>query len=298
MNAVWETLEKIGIVPVVRIDDPERAVPLAGALAAGGIPCAEITFRTAHGAEAIRRISGEAPGTLVGAGTVLTPAQVDLAVEAGARFVVSPGLNPRVVERCLEKGIPVAPGCSSPSDIERAIELGLDVVKFFPAEQSGGLDFIRAVAAPYPGIRFMPTGGIGAGNIARYIAFDRVLACGGSWMVPADKIAADDMEGITALSRGAMLAMLAFAVDHLGIAPDSACAQAGFLGNLLGFPTVPADGGRIVISTNCLPRAVAYLERGGASFDHDSAERDSGGRLAAIRLKGEVFGLSVHIRQK
>jgi len=205
MHAVLEELGKVGIVPVIKIDDAEKAVPLARALAAGGIPCAEITFRTAQGEEAIRRISKEAPEMLVGAGTVLTCDQVDKAVNAGAKFIVSPGLNPKVVSYCIQKGIPVTPGCANPSDIEQALEFGLEVVKFFPAEQAGGIEYIKAVSAPYPNLKFIPTGGITAANIAKYISFNKVLACGGSWMATADLIKAGDFEKITALAREAVL---------------------------------------------------------------------------------------------
>ena len=201
MHTVLEELGKTGIVPVIAISDVEKAVPLAKALAAGGIPCAEVTFRTAQGEESIRRIAKEAPDVLVGAGTVLTCDQVDRAIGAGAKFIVSPGFNPKVVAYCIEKKIPITPGCSNPSDIEAALEFGLEVVKFFPAEQAGGLDYIKAISAPYPSLKFMPTGGINAGNIAKYIAYEKIIACGGSWMVSADLINSGDFGKITALSR-------------------------------------------------------------------------------------------------
>ena len=204
MCFVTEEIRKIGIIPVIKIDDADKAVPLARALIAGGIPCAEVTFRTAQGEEAMQRINREVPGILLGAGTVLTTAQVDKAVAAGAKFIVSPGFNPKVVAYCIEKGIPVTPGCVTPSEIEQALEFGLNVVKFFPAEQAGGLEYIKAVAAPYPALKFMPTGGINAGNIAQYMAFNKILACGGSWMATPDLINAGDFEKITALSREAV----------------------------------------------------------------------------------------------
>ena len=204
MHVVLEELGKIGIVPVIKIDDADKAVPLAQALFAGGIRCVEITFRTAEGEESIKRIAQAMPEMLTGAGTVLTCDQVERAINAGAKFAVSPGFNPKVVACCIQKGIPIAPGCSTPTDIEQAIEFGLDVVKFFPAEQAGGLDYIKAVSAPYPNIKFMPTGGINAGNIAKYMAFSRILACGGSWMAGADLINAGDFDKITALSREAV----------------------------------------------------------------------------------------------
>src|SRR5215469_2944584 len=156
MQDVLEELRKIGIIPVIRIDDAAKAVPLAKALIAGGIPCAEVTFRTAQGEEAMRLINKEVPGILLGAGTVLSTAQVDKAIAAGAKFIVSPGFNPKIVSYCVEKGIPITPGCSCPSDIERAIEFGLEAVKFFPAEQAGGLEYIKAISAPYSSMQFIP----------------------------------------------------------------------------------------------------------------------------------------------
>ena len=205
MHAVLEELKKIGIIPVIKIDDAAKAVPLAKALIAGNIPCAEVTFRTVQGEEAMRRINKEVPGILLGAGTVLTTEQVDKAVAAGAKFIVSPGYNPRVVSYCADKGIPITPGCVTPSDIERALEMGLEAVKFFPAEQAGGLEYIKAVAAPYSSMYFIPTGGINAQNIAKYSAFKKVLACGGSWMVNAELINAGEFEKITALCKEAVL---------------------------------------------------------------------------------------------
>ena len=203
MNEVLKEIEKIGIVPVVVLDDPKDAEPLAQALCDGGLPCAEVTFRTGAAAESIRIMAEKFPHMLVGAGTVLTTDQVDRAVEAGAKFIVSPGLNPRIVKYCVEKGIPITPGCANPSDVEQAIENGLDVVKFFPAEQAGGLAYIKAIAAPYVGMKFMPTGGINAKNVRDYLAYDRYLACGGSWMVKADLIRAGEFDKIRDLVKEA-----------------------------------------------------------------------------------------------
>lgn len=204
MKQLFGQIEKIGVVPVIAVDDADRAVPLARALSAGGIPCAEVTFRTAEGEEAIRRIAAEAPEVLVGAGTVLTTDQADRARAAGAKFIVSPGFNPRVVDHCLRIGIPIIPGCATPSDMEQAIERGLEVVKFFPAEQAGGLPYIKAVAAPYGMLRFMPTGGIGPGNLAKYLCFPKILACGGSWMVKAELLNEGRFDEIERLSKEAV----------------------------------------------------------------------------------------------
>jgi len=191
-----DRLRAARVVPVITIDDPDDAVPLARALSTGGLTCAEITFRTPRAAEAIRRISAEAPDLLAGAGTVLTPAQVDAARDAGAQFVVAPGLNPRVVEHCKALGLPVYPGIATPTEVEAALELGLTTLKFFPAEPMGGLGYLKAIAAPFVGVNFMPTGGVSATNVAAYLAFDRVVACGGSWMAPADWIAAKQFDRI------------------------------------------------------------------------------------------------------
>jgi 2-dehydro-3-deoxyphosphogluconate aldolase/(4S)-4-hydroxy-2-oxoglutarate aldolase len=204
MHSVLKQIGEIGIIPVIKIDDADKAVPLAAALAAGGIPCVELTFRTEQANKALERIAVQMPDILLGAGTVLTTEQVDKAADCGARFLVSPGFNPRVVDYALKKGLLITPGCATPSDVERAMEAGLSVVKFFPAEQAGGLEYIKALAGPYGGVRFIPTGGINAGNIGKYAACPQVLACGGSWMAPPQLIAAADWEAIAAHCREAV----------------------------------------------------------------------------------------------
>ena len=204
MNQVLEKIQEIGIIPVVVLEDAKDAAPLAKALIEGGLPCAEVTFRTEAAEECIRIMSEQFPEMFVGAGTVLTTEQVDRAVAAGAKFIVSPGLNPRIVKYCVEKGITITPGCTNPSDIEQAIENGLEVVKFFPAEQAGGLPMIKAMAAPYVGMKFMPTGGISPKNVKEYLAYDRIIACGGSWMVKGDLVKAGDFAKITKLCKEAV----------------------------------------------------------------------------------------------
>ena len=208
MNKIVEELSKIGIVPVIAIDDADDAVALANALTKGGLPCAEITFRTAAAEESIRRMAQECPDMLIGAGTVLTTEQVDKAINAGSKFIVSPGLNPEVVKYCQSKGVPVLPGCSNPSDIEAALSLGLTEVKFFPAEAAGGLNMIKAMSAPYGNVKFMPTGGINAKNLTDYLDFDKILACGGTYMVTKDMIANKEFDKIEQLTREAVKAML------------------------------------------------------------------------------------------
>ena len=186
-----EMLEKLscaGIVPVIKVEDAADAVPLCKALSDGGLPVAEITFRSDAAEEAIRRVHEELPEVILGAGTVLTKDQVDRAVNAGATYIVSPGLNPEIVKYCQEKNVPIVPGTANPSDIEVALGLGLKTVKFFPAEPLGGLKLIKAMAAPYGAVTFLPTGGVTEQNLNEYLAFNKVIACGGSWMVPADEI--------------------------------------------------------------------------------------------------------------
>ena len=204
MHEVLKKIQEIGIVPVVVLDDAKDAAPLAKALIDGGLPCAEVTFRTEAAEECIRIMSEQFPEMLVGAGTVLTTEQVDRAVAAGAKFIVSPGLNPRIVKYCVEKGILIKPGCANPSDVELAIENGLEVVKFFPAEQAGGLPMIKAMAAPYTNMMFMPTGGISPSNVRDYLGFKKIIACGGSWMVKGDLVKAGDYAKITELSKEAV----------------------------------------------------------------------------------------------
>ena len=204
MGTMADKFEELGVIPVVVLNDAKDALPLAKALYEGGLPCAEVTFRTAAAEESIRIMSEQFPEMLVGAGTVLTTEQVDRAVAAGAKFIVSPGMNPRIVKYCVEKGILITPGCANPSDIEQALENGLDVVKFFPAEPAGGLKMIKAMAAPYVGVKFMPTGGINQNNVKDYLAYDRILACGGSWMVKGDMVAAGEFDKIKELAAEAV----------------------------------------------------------------------------------------------
>ena len=201
MENLIKRISDIGVVPVIKIDNAKDAVPLAAALKKGGICCAEVTFRTDAAEEAIRLIAQEYPDFLVAAGTVLTPKQADAAMAAGASFIVSPGLNPIVVKHCNEKGYPIIPGVATPSEVEQAMSLGLTYLKFFPAEAAGGVKMIKAMAAPYTKIKFMPTGGIGPKNLAEYLNCKAIFACGGSWMVPGDMITDgkfDEIEKLTA----------------------------------------------------------------------------------------------------
>ncbi|SHL11271.1 2-dehydro-3-deoxyphosphogluconate aldolase / (4S)-4-hydroxy-2-oxoglutarate aldolase [Anaerocolumna jejuensis DSM 15929] len=320
MHEVLEQIQKLGIVPVVKIDKLEDAKPLAQALIEGGLPCAEVTFRTNAAEEAIRIIASEFPDMLIGAGTVLTTGQVDRAVNAGARFIVSPGLNPKVVKYCMEKGIPVTPGCSNPSDIEQAIELGLEVVKFFPAEAAGGLNMIKAMSAPYVSMKFMPTGGITEKNILSYLDFPKVIACGGSWMVNETLLNNGEFDKIKALTKDAVMKMLGFELRHIGINAKNETEADGIAStfeNLFGFAKntgnasifaglgievmkVPYLGnhGHIAIAANYLERAVYHLESRGFHFDEATSKYDKGNKRTAVYLKEEIGGYAVHLIQK
>lgn len=240
MNELLKKIYKIGIVPVVVLEDADKAVSVAKALRKGGIDCAEITFRTPAAAESIKNIARECPDMLLGAGTVLTPAQVDAAINAGAQFIVTPGYNPEVVNYCVSRNIPIVPGCMDTNAIEMALSAGLDTIKFFPAEQSGGVKMLKALAGPYVNLHFMPTGGVNKDNLKDYLAFKKVVACGGSWMVKKDLIENDDYEGITKLVREAVMKMLDFRVVHVGInneSRDEEDKQAERLAEIFGFAT-------------------------------------------------------------
>lgn len=204
MNTVAEQFAKYGVVPVVVLNDAKDAAPLADALCEGGLPCAEVTFRTDAAEESIRIMSEKYPEMLVGAGTVLTIDQVDRAVAAGAKFIVSPGFDPEIVDYCISKDIPVFPGCITPSEVAQAVKRGLKTVKFFPAEQAGGVAMIKAMAAPYTMVKFMPTGGINAKNLKEYLSCDKIFACGGSWMVKGDLVKAGEFDKIKAMTKEAV----------------------------------------------------------------------------------------------
>lgn len=317
MNEIMKQFQALGIIPVVKIDNAKDAVPLAKALIDGGLPVAEVTFRTEAAGEAIAQMCKAYPEMLVGAGTVLTTAQVDAAVAAGAKFIVSPGLNPKVVTYCRQIGVPIVPGVNNPSQIEQALELGLEVVKFFPAEASGGLAMIKAMSAPYGKLMFMPTGGVNAANLKSYLDFNKILACGGSWMVKGDMINAGDFAGITALTREAVQGMLGFGIKHIGINSENeeeARRVADLFTRIFGFGQLETpisyfcgkgvevmkyDGegrlGHIAVATNYMNRAMAYLERNGIELDYDSVMLDEKGNIKLIYLKQDFGGFAVHL---
>lgn len=202
MSEINEKIAKIGVVPVIKLTNPERdAAPLAKALCEGGVPVAEVTFRAAGADRAIKIMRETCPDMLVGAGTVLTVEQIDKAVEAGAQFIVSPGFDPELVKYCVDRDIPVYPGCTTPTEYQAALKFGLEVLKFFPAEQSGGIAKIKAMSAPFPMVKIMPTGGISLKNLKDYLSCKAVCACGGSYMVTADLIENGKWDEIVALCR-------------------------------------------------------------------------------------------------
>ena len=204
MKSMEQRLEEYGVVPVVVLKDTKDAIPLADALIEGGLSCAEVTFRTDAAEESIRLMSEKYPEMLVGAGTILTIEQVDRAVNAGAKFIVSPGFDAEIVDYCLDKNIPVFPGCITPSEVAQAVKRGLKVIKFFPAEQAGGVAMIKAMGAPYTMVKFMPTGGISAKNLSEYLSCSNIVCCGGSWMVKGDLITEGKFDEITALTKEAV----------------------------------------------------------------------------------------------
>lgn len=319
MNSVLQRIYEIGIVPVIALDDAAKAVPLAKALVKGGLPVAEVTFRTAAAEEAMRNIVKEVPNMLVGAGTVLTKEQVDRAVAAGAQFIVSPGFNPDIVKYAISKGIPMCPGTATGGEMEQAMALGLDAVKFFPAEQNGGIAKIKALAGPYKNLMWMPTGGVNAKNVNDYLAFDKIIACGGTWMVKKELIEAGEFDKIEALTREAVNAMLGFELKHIGInSTDTTtavknakalCAIFGFKfddrDNSIfagdGFEVMKLDGrgtmGHIAIGTNNVTRAMAHLKARGVEFD-ESTIKEKNGRATFMYLKDEIGGFAFHLVQK
>lgn len=320
MYEILKKIAEVGIVPVVKIDDAKDAIPLGKALLRGGLPVSEITFRTQAAEQAIRNITTSMPKMLVGAGTVLSVEQVKRAVDAGAKFIVSPGFNPSVVEYCVKNNITVTPGCSNPSDIEMALGFGLEVVKFFPAEAFGGLAALKAISAPYGMIRFIPTGGINAENLNEYLSFDKVLACGGSWMVKDELIKKGDFDEITRLTQEAVAIMLGFELAHVGInaeTPEQSLEIAKRFAWMFRMPLKEGNAsnfvgtgievnkrigygekGHIAITTNNINRAIAYLSRNGIEVNMDTAKGHASGQISAVYLKEEIGGFAIHLLQK
>jgi 2-dehydro-3-deoxyphosphogluconate aldolase/(4S)-4-hydroxy-2-oxoglutarate aldolase len=322
MDGILDRIGEIGIVPVVKIDGADKAaiaakaIGLGRALAAGGIPVAEITFRTAAAPVAIRAMSAEVPELLVGAGTVTTRELAASAVEAGARFVVCPAWDDGVVDYCLERGVPVLPGVSGPDGVARGLAKGIEALKFFPAEASGGVRMLDALAGPFGSMRFVPTGGIDASNLGEYARRAQVLAVGGSWMVKDEQVEAGDWAGIERVCREAALALHGFSFAHLGIngsTPEAASKDAAALSSLFGISAKEGassifmsgtiellkapylgERGHIAIRCNDVERALARFRGMGVGILPDT-ERTEKGKLRTVYLDLSIGGFAVHL---
>ena len=315
MNEILEKLGQIGLVPVVKIEDAAMAEKLAAALIAGGLACSEVTFRTDAAADAIRAITSAFPQMLVGAGTVINVDYAKKAKKAGAKFIVSPGFNPDVVDWCLENDMPVVPGVNNPSGVEAGLEKGLSVLKFFPAEQSGGTGMLSALAGPFPQVSFMPTGGINLKNIADYAKCTNVLAIGGSWMVKSELIESENWQEITHLSREAVTALHGFAPAHIGInAKNKEDAQnISNLFELFGFVAKPNEAsifndsvieimkkpgrgtyGHIALKCWSVERALAYLKQFGFNTVEETVKMEKG-KITFAYIDKEIGGFAIHL---
>ena len=307
------------VVPVVVLDKVEDAIPTAKAMAAGGIDTMQITFRTACAPDAIKAVADNVPEVLVGAGTIVNVEQAKLAVEMGAKFIVSPGFSDEVVGWCVENGIPVAPGCVTPTEIMAALKHGLTMVKFFPANVYGGLNAMKNLSAPFVGLKFLPTGGVNADNVGEFIAAPFIHAVGGSWVCPKADIAAGNWDKITQLCAAARRTALGFEVAHVGINMPDAEAALGLgkeLGNAFGFNVKDGNSsvfastgieimksmylgtnGHIAVRTNSIPLAIAALEKKGYAILPETAKFKNG-RMIAVYLAGEFGGFAIHLLQK
>lgn len=313
---VMQEIYRLGIVPVAVLPDPACAVPLAKALREGLLPCVEVTFRTAGAAEAIAAIRQAEPEVLVGAGTVLTVEQAKAAIAAGAQFLVAPGLNEEVVECAKAAGVPMLPGCATATEIEKAMGMGLETVKFFPAQQAGGADYLKALSGPYKQMKFVPTGGIHAENLQDYLKLPNVLACGGSWMVPGKCLQEGNYAEITRLCKQAVDAMLELRLSHVGVNAkneEEALTSAKLLEALLGIPVISkpssvwsgnavewmkgdglGDCGHIGFHVSNVVRGAAWLERKGIPYLKDSLRPKEGSKPGKVYLKDTILGFAVH----
>ena len=317
MDACLKELYRIGIVPVVALEYAADALPLGAALKKGGVSAIEVTFRTAAAADAIRLLTREMPELLVGAGTVITKEQADAAIEAGAKFIVSPGFQPELVSYVLSKGVPMCPGTATPGEMEQAMALGLSAVKFFPAEQNGGAPMLKALSAPYRDLLFMPTGGVKLENLRTYLALDQVFACGGTWLATKDDIKAKAFDQITARTREAVKTMLNFRIKHVGINSKDAreakktatllCSifdfdyndteLSVFTGTAVEVMKFMGRGslGHVAIGADNVDRAEYYLRQRGFSFDESTRRVDAAGRTTFLYLTEEIGGFAFHL---
>ncbi len=272
---IIKRLFECGGIPVIKIDDANQAIPLCDALAKGMIDVAEITFRTEAAEEAIKNVSENLPNVLVGAGTVLNIDLAKKAVNAGAKFIVTPGFNEEVVSYCIENNIPVVPGVATPSDIERALTYGLKYLKFFPAEANGGIKALKAMSAPYGDIKFMPTGGINLNNISEYLSFDKIVACGGTFMIDNEALKNGEYSKITNLAKKSVKAIHNFKVEQVAFKNNDSSIKSMFdLGdeNVLIDTLIDSSENTIKLSSNNKERAVSYFKRSGYDVNEQNGQ--------------------------
>ncbi len=320
MNTTLQRIYEIGIIPVIAIEDAALAVPLAKALAEGGLPAAEVTFRTAAAEDAIRAIVKEVPEMLVGAGTVLTTEQADRAMAAGASFIVAPGYDPNVTQHVIDKGGIMMPGTATAGEMQQAMNQGCDTLKFFPAEANGGVAMLKNIGAALKSAKWMCTGGVSAKNVNDYLGYDQIVAVGGTWMCKNDMIKAEKWDEITAMCKEAVKTMLGFELAHVGVncadegeaeqTAKTLCALFGldykagnssiFAGKAVECMKKPGRGanGHIAIATNSVDRAVYHLGRQGVEFIEDSRVVDAKGKTKAIYIKQELSDFAIHLVQK
>lgn len=312
--------EQTGILPVINIPEASLAEDVAKSLRAGGLNSIEVTLRSSDSLESIKIIKQKFPDMTVGAGTVLSTATVDDALNAGADFIVCPGFDEEIVDYCISKNVLVVPGVSSGSEIQKAVKMGLTVLKFFPAELSGGIDAIKLLSGPFPNVKFVPTGGINFKNLGTYLENEKILACGGSYMATADQIKNRDFEGITAACKKALDISLGFELAHVGInneSEDKALSGAQKLANIFRLPVKVGNSsiftgsaaefmktmfygtnGHIGFKTNSVARALAYFENNDIEIIEESIRKDAKGKLVSAYLKDEIGGFAVHVVRK
>jgi len=320
MNQIIEQISRIGIIPVIAFNSVEEAVPLCKALVAGGLPAAEVTFRTACAEECIRIIAQEVPEMLLGAGTVLTTEQADRALAAGAKFIVAPGYDPKVTQHVIDKGGLMMPGTASAGEMQQAMNQGCEALKFFPAEANGGVAMLKNIGAALKSAKWMCTGGVNAKNVNDYLGYNQIIAVGGTWMCKSDKIKAGAWDEITAMCREAVKTMLGFELKHVGVncadaaeaekaamtfsalfdLPYKAGNSSDFAGTAVEYMKAPGYGthGHIAIAANNVDRAIYHLGRKGVTFNEATRKTDAQGSTTVIYLEGEIGGFAIHLVRK
>ena len=320
MNSVLQRVYEIGIIPVIAFNSVDEALPLCKALMAGGLPAAEVTFRTACAEDCIKKIHEELPDMLLGAGTVLTKDQADRAMAAGASFIVAPGFDPEVCKHVIDKGGIMMPGTASAGEMQQAMNMGCEALKFFPAEANGGVGMLKNIGAALKGARWMCTGGVNAKNVNDYLGYDQIFAVGGTWMCKSDVIKAGDWAKITAQSKEAVDTMLGLHLIHVGINTgneEEAAKIAGLISTMLNMKVTPGNSsifvgnkefeimkkpgrgtnGHIAILTNNVDRAIYHLGQRGVKFDMDS-KNVKDGKTIAIYFADEIAGFAFHLVQR